>query len=166
MRTGAAFDVRPAGYYAINSLRLDLGYRAFGADLTPDYTPVEAGLTFACDLTGAKDFIGRESVEKARSEGVRRRLASVVLSDPDVMLWGGELLRRDGAAVGQVTSAAWSHTLGSSVGLAYVWRPDGGVVTADDTSGDGFTVNVGGRMCDVAVSRRAPRASVATGGVA
>ena len=56
---GAAFDLNPAGYYAINSLRLDMGYRAFGTELTPDYTPVEAGLTFACDLEGDGDWIGR-----------------------------------------------------------------------------------------------------------
>ena len=164
MTAGERFGVRPAGYYAINSLRLDQGYRAFGADLTPDYTPVEAGLTFTCDLASDKAFIGREAVEKARDEGVSRRLVSLVLKDPDVMVWGGELLSRNGDAVGQVTSAAWSDTLGAAVGLAYVWRPDGATVATDDVSGGGFTVNVGGRVCDAAVSRRAPRASVATGG--
>jgi 4-methylaminobutanoate oxidase (formaldehyde-forming) len=154
---GSAVDAKPAGYYAINSLRLDMGYRAFAADLTPDYTPVEAGLTFTCDLRSNNDFIGRDAVERARETGVRRRLVSVTLHDSDVMLWGGELLRRDGAAVGQVTSAAWSETLGAAVGLAYVWRPDGNVVTSDDMSGEGFTVNVGGLMCEVSVSPRAPR---------
>ena len=62
------------------------------------------------------------AVERVRAEGPRRRLASLVAKDPDVMLWGGELLRRNGAAVGQVTSAAWSQTLGAAVGLAYVWQ--------------------------------------------
>src|SRR4029079_11267618 len=88
----------PAGYYAINSLRLDMGYRAFGSDLTPDFTPVESGLMFTCDLSDGSDFIGRAAVERVRSEGPRRRLASMVTKDPDVMLWGGELLRRNGAA--------------------------------------------------------------------
>jgi 4-methylaminobutanoate oxidase (formaldehyde-forming) len=147
----------PAGYYAINSLRLDMGYRAFGADLTPDFTPVEAGLMFTCDLSDGSDFIGRDAVERVRAEGPRRRLVSLVADDPDVMLWGGELVRRDGAAVGQVTSAAWSQTLGAAVGLAYVWRSDGLVVEAEDVTGDGFVVMVGDRACPIGVNRRAPR---------
>jgi glycine cleavage system aminomethyltransferase T/glycine/D-amino acid oxidase-like deaminating enzyme len=147
----------PAGYYAINSLRLDMGYRAFGADLTPDYTPVEAGLTFTCDLSDGSTFVGREAVERVKAEEPRRRLASVVLDDPDVMLWGGELLRRGGAAVGQVTSAAWSETLGRAVALGYVWRPDGGGVSRDDACGDDFEVMVGERACQASVSLKAPR---------
>ncbi|MFL6070650.1 MAG: aminomethyltransferase family protein, partial [Actinomycetes bacterium] len=146
----------PAGYYAINSLRLDMGYRAFGSDLTPDLTPVEAGLMFTCDLSDESDFIGRAAVERVRADGPRRRLASLVVNDPDVMLWGGELLRRNGAAVGQVTSAAWSQTMGAAVGLAYVWQPDGSVVSVDDVRGDDFVVMVGDRACAVTVSRRAP----------
>ena len=55
-----------AGYYAIESLRLEKGYRAFGRELTPDYNPVEAGLLFACKLAGSTGFLGREAVEKAR----------------------------------------------------------------------------------------------------
>ena len=147
----------PAGYYAINSLRLDMGYRAFGADLTPDHTPVEAGLTFTCDLSDGSSFVGRDAVERVRAEGPRRRLASIVLDDPDVMLWGGELLRREGQAVGQVTSAAWSETLGRGVGLGYVWRPDGGTVTRDEAGGEGFEVMVGDRACPAAVSPSPPR---------
>ena len=85
-----------AGYYAIESLRLEKAYRAFGRELTPDYNPVEAGLTFACKLGGSIGFLGREAVEKARADGPRRRLVSVVLGDPEVMMWGGELLLRDG----------------------------------------------------------------------
>jgi 4-methylaminobutanoate oxidase (formaldehyde-forming) len=147
----------PAGYYAINSLRLDMGYRAFGGDLTPDYTPVEAGLTFTCDLSEGSSFVGREAVERAKAEGPRRRLGSVVLADPDVMLWGGELMRRGGEAVGQLTSAAWSQTLGRAVALGYVWQPDGAVVTREDASGSDFEVMVGDRACAASVSLKPPR---------
>jgi 4-methylaminobutanoate oxidase (formaldehyde-forming) len=156
----ATGEAAAAGYYTINSLRLDMGYRAFGADLTPDFTPVEAGLLFTCDLSDGSDFIGRAAVERVRAEGPRRRLASVVAKDPDVMLWGGELVRRDGAAVGQVTSAAWSETLGAAVGLAYIWRPDGAAVDPEDVTGDDFVVMVGDRACEVGLSRRAPHRKV------
>ena len=122
---GSDLGLRLAGYYAINALRLDKGYRAFGPELGPDRTPVEAGLTFTCDLAGDRPFVGREVVERQRARGPVRRLASFVVDDPDAVLWGGELLLRDGRPVGQVTSAAPSATLGAAVGLAWVWDPDG-----------------------------------------
>ena len=84
---GADLGIVDAGYYAINSLRLEKGYRAFGSDLTPDLNPVEAGLQFACKLRTSADFIGRAAVENAKRDGVRRKLASFVLRDPEVMLW-------------------------------------------------------------------------------
>src|SRR5450631_24356 len=123
MEAGADLPLTAAGYYAINSLRLDKGYRAFGADLTPDHNPVEAGLRFTCKLGTDLDFIGRDAVERAAALGPRRRLVSVVVDDPDTMMWGGELVLRDGVAAGQVTSAAWGEALGSSVGLGYIRHP-------------------------------------------
>ncbi|MEJ7755186.1 MAG: glycine cleavage T C-terminal barrel domain-containing protein [Nocardioidaceae bacterium] len=109
MRAGADLGVVNAGYYAIESLRLEKGYRAFGRELTPDFGPVEAGLMFACKVRSDVDFLGRTAVEKARSEGVSRRLVSFTVVDDDAMLWGGELVLRDGVAVGLVTSAAWGR---------------------------------------------------------
>jgi 4-methylaminobutanoate oxidase (formaldehyde-forming) len=130
---GADLGVANAGYYAIESLRLEKGYRAFGRELTPDYTPVEAGLVFATALRGDKDFLGRAALERHRAAladgGPRRRLVSFVVEDPGPMLWGGELVLRDGVAAGQVTSAAWGATVGACVGLAYV-RADGPVTQA------------------------------------
>ena len=80
---GAAFGLRNAGYYAIESMRLEKGYRAFGRELTPDYNPVEAGLLFACKLGTDVSFLGREAVEKAKAEGPRRKLVSLVLDEPE-----------------------------------------------------------------------------------
>jgi 4-methylaminobutanoate oxidase (formaldehyde-forming) len=132
-----------AGYYAINSLRLDKGYRAFGSDLTPAYTPLEAGLRFTCKLKTPIDFIGRAALESAIAEGPRRRLVSLRVGDPDVMLWGGELVLHDGGPAGQVTSAAWSSTCGSAVGLAYVWRRDRGPLEAGELSSGTWEVVAG-----------------------
>jgi 4-methylaminobutanoate oxidase (formaldehyde-forming) len=95
MSAGADLGVTRAGYYAIDSLRLEKGYRAFGRELNPDYGPVEAGLLFACKLKTDVDFLGRAAVEASRAAGPRRRLVSFVVSDPDVMLWGGELVLRE-----------------------------------------------------------------------
>ncbi|HEX7444692.1 MAG TPA: FAD-dependent oxidoreductase, partial [Acidimicrobiales bacterium] len=153
---GADLPLTGAGYYAINSLRLDKGYRAFGADLTPDHNPVEAGLKFTCKLATDIDFIGRDALERAVAEGPRRRLVSFRLEDPDPMLWGGELVLRDGQVAGQVTSVAWSATLGAAVGLAYVWRRDREPVTTEFLGTGRYEVNVGGRLCAATVGLKAP----------
>jgi glycine cleavage system aminomethyltransferase T/glycine/D-amino acid oxidase-like deaminating enzyme len=143
-----------AGYSAINSCRLEKGYRAFGAELTPDYTPVEAGLLFACKLKTDIGFLGRSAIEQLRADGPRRRLVSFVLDDPEVMPWGGELVLRDGAAVGQVTSAAYGATLGAGVGLAYVWQRDGSAVTPDYLKSGQYEINIGGLITPARISLR------------
>jgi 4-methylaminobutanoate oxidase (formaldehyde-forming) len=153
---GTAYGLLPAGYYAINSLRLEKGYRAFGSDLTPDDSPVEAGLLFATKLDSSIDFRGRAALAALRQIGARRRLVSFVADDPEVMMWGGELLMRDGVAAGQVTSAAWGATLGASVGLGYVQGVDGAVVDVDYLDSGSYEIAVGAQRCPVTVSRRAP----------
>jgi glycine cleavage system aminomethyltransferase T/glycine/D-amino acid oxidase-like deaminating enzyme len=156
MTAGADLGVANAGYYAIESLRLEKGYRAFGRELTPDYNPVEAGLLFACKLAGSAAFLGREAVEKARADGTRRRLVSVVLADADVLAWGGELLLRDGEPAGQVTSAAWGESVGATVGLAYLHDPAGDPVTPGFVRTGRYEVNVGGRLMSATVGLRPP----------
>ena len=156
MAAGAGLGVVNGGYYAIESMRLEKGYRAFGRELTPDYNPVEAGLLFACKLKTDIGFLGREAVEKARALGPRRRLISIVVDDRDTMMWGGELVLRDGVAAGQVTSAAWGEALGCTVGLAYIWHPAGEAVTADFARSGSYQVNVGGDLRAASVSLRPP----------
>jgi glycine cleavage system aminomethyltransferase T/glycine/D-amino acid oxidase-like deaminating enzyme len=153
---GAGLGLVNAGYYAIESLRLEKAYRAFGRELTPDYNPVEAGLLFACKLKSDITFLGREAVEKARAAGPRRRLVSLVLPDPDAMIWGGELVLRDGVAVGQVTSGAWGEAVGGCVALAYVRHPAGDVLTPDAARSGTYQVNVGGELFPATVHLRPP----------
>jgi 4-methylaminobutanoate oxidase (formaldehyde-forming) len=155
-RAGSEFGLVNAGYYALNGLRIEKGYRAFGSDITPDSNPIEAGLRFATKLDTDIDFLGRAALERAVAGGVSRRLTSLVVDDPSVTMWGGELLLRNGAAVGQVTSAAWGATIGSCVGLAYRWRADGEAVTAADLNGSDYQVNVGGTISSVTLSQQAP----------
>jgi glycine cleavage system aminomethyltransferase T len=156
IRAGGALGVANAGYWTIESLRLEKGYRAFGRELTPDDNPVEAGLTFACKLGTDVPFLGRQAVEKAKAAGPRRRLVSLVVDDPQAMLWGGELVLRDGVAVGQVTSAAWGETVGSCVALAWVRRADGEVATPQFVREGGYQVNVGGLLYAARAGLRPP----------
>ena len=111
--------IRLAGHYAINSLRLEKAYRAWGAELSPDDNPIEAGLGFAVDWEKS-DFIGREALLKIK-QGVRsRRLLQFVLEDAEPILWGNEPITRDGQIVGYTSSASFGHTLGASVAMGYV----------------------------------------------
>jgi 4-methylaminobutanoate oxidase (formaldehyde-forming) len=144
--------VRDGGYYAIESLRLEKGYRAFGRELTADYSPVEAGLLFTCKLKTDLPFLGRESVERIRKEGPRRKLVGLRVDDPEVLLWGGELLVRDDEPAGQVMSGAWGATVGASVGLGYVWDPAGQRIDADWVRAGSYEVDVAGARRPVTVS--------------
>jgi 4-methylaminobutanoate oxidase (formaldehyde-forming) len=81
---------------------------------------------------------------------------SFVLDDPEVMMWGGELVLRDGEAVGQVTGAAWGATLGSCVALAYLWRRDGEPITLDHIRSGAYEINVGGALCSATLHTRSP----------
>ena len=155
MAAGAEFGVARGGYYAIESLRLEKGYRAFGRELTPGDNPVEAGLLFACKLTTDVDFLGRTAVEKAKTEGPRRRVVGFTVGSSDAMLWGGELILRDGVVAGQVTSAAWGEATGACVGLAYVRAGDHEVVDAAWVGAGKYEVDVGGDLYPITVSLKA-----------
>lgn len=153
---GADLGVRPAGYSAIEALRLEKGYRAFGRELTSEVTPVEAGLLFACGLRGSRDFLGRAALEARRAEGPRRRVVSFVAQDPAAWLWGGELVLRDGEPVGQVTSAAGGATVGASVGLALVGDRSSGTATTAWCDAGTWEVDLAGERVPVTVGRRPP----------
>ncbi|MDT5152176.1 MAG: hypothetical protein QOI01_3909, partial [Mycobacterium sp.] len=155
MTAGAEFGVIRGGYYAIESLRLEKGYRAFGRELTPGDNPVEAGLLFACKLSTDIDFLGRAAVEKARAEGPRRRVVGFSVASPDAMLWGGELILRNGVVAGQVTSAAWGETTGSCVGLAFLRAADRAKVDAEWVGAGDYEVNVGGHLHPITVTLKA-----------
>ncbi len=158
MAVGADLGVANAGYYAIDSLRLEKGYRAFGRELTPDYTPVDAGLVFATALKGEKSFLGRAALEEERARLVgpvgRRRLVSFVVGSPEPMLWGGELILQSGRPVGQVTSAAWGESVGSCVGLAFLRRDE--PVTSQWLAQGGFEVDVAGEPFPITATLKAP----------
>ena len=126
---GAPHGLVNAGYRAIESCRLEKGYRAWGSDIGPDHTPIEAGLGWAVKLKSGKAFKGREAIEAQRANGVKKMLAAFVVDDPDAVLLGRETIYRDGERVGWLTSGGYGYTLGRPIGYGYVRNPGG--VTAD-----------------------------------
>jgi len=117
---GGGFGLVHAGYHAMNSLRMEKGYRHWGHDITDENTPLEAGLGFAVAYAKRADFIGRAALERQRAQGVRRRLVQFRLSDPHPLVYHNEPIWRDGRLVGSVTSGAYGHTLGASLCMGYV----------------------------------------------
>jgi 4-methylaminobutanoate oxidase (formaldehyde-forming) len=124
---GAEFGITNAGYRAIESLRLEKGYRAWGADIGPDYTPLEAGLSWAVKLKSDIPFLGRESLEKQAREPLKKWLCGFSTTDPTVMLLGRETIYRDGERVGWLVSGGFGHTLKTNIGYGYV-RHQGGMI--------------------------------------
>jgi len=152
MSAGKDLGVANAGHYAINSLRLEKGYRAWGAELSPDDTPIEAGLGFAIDWN--KAFLGREALEKQKQAGVKRRLVAFVLQDPEPVLWGSEPILRDGQPVGYTTSGAYGHSVGGAVAMGYVNHSD--VIDSDFVKAGHYEINVSAQKYPAKAYLRAP----------
>ena len=112
----------PGGYKAIESLRLEKGYRVWGSDVTSADTPFEAGLGFAVRLDKETPFIGREALLSAPSPA--RKLSCVVLDDPRMVVLGSEPVRVDGRLVGRVTSGGYGYSVERSIAYAYLPVPE------------------------------------------
>lgn len=117
---GEDLGLHDAGTFAMAGLRLEKGYCAWGHDIGPDDTPLEAGNGFAVKLDKPMPFLGREAILRQREGGVGKRRVLVMAEDGDVFLQGGEPIVIDGEIVGHVTSAAYGHTVGASVGMGFV----------------------------------------------
>jgi len=152
MAEGESLGVALAGYRAVESLRLEKANRAWGADITANDNPYEAGLGFAVRLNRDSAFIGREALLRQRQAPLRKRFASFVCDDEDVVLIGRETILRDGEPVGYLTSGGYGYTVGRPIGLGYIRRSEG--VDED-------WAKAGSYELEVAQSRRACKMSFA-----
>lgn len=124
MKAGESLGVKLIGMHAIDSLRLEKGYRHWSGDITPDDTPFEAGLGFGVKLDKG-DFIGRQALLKQKEEGLKRKLVLFALKDPDPLIYHDEPIYRNGELVSENTHGAYSHLMGCSIGMCYLKNPDG-----------------------------------------
>ncbi|MBT4888132.1 MAG: sarcosine dehydrogenase, partial [Rhodospirillales bacterium] len=118
-QAGKTFGITNAGYRAIASLRLEKGYVAWSSDVTPDYTPFDAGLGGRIGFKTKGDFIGRAALEKARAGGPKQKLCTFSL-DGEAWVHGGECILHDGKVVNVTTSGGYGHTVGKSIVMGYV----------------------------------------------
>ena len=121
---GTNFGLENAGSFAMAGLRIEKGYCAWGHDIGPDDTPLQAGMAFTTKLKGNSGFIGREALEAERKLGLDRRRIMLSIDDPDVVLMGLEPILINSKIRGYTTSAAYGHTAGRAVGIGYI-RLDG-----------------------------------------
>ena len=154
-QAGSALGMVAGGYRAIDSMRLEKGYRVWSTDITPEDNPYEAGLGFTVRLGKPIDFIGKEALINAKADGVTRRLRPLLLEDGSAIALGGEPVRlspspsgggQGGGIIGRVTSGGYGYTIDRSIAYAYL-------SSAQAAPGTGAQVQVFGRWVPATVAR-------------
>ena len=120
MQAAPSVGGRLAGYHALNSLRMEKGYRHWGHDISDEDTPLQSGLGFAVAMKKPGGFIGLEALQAQKEAGLTRRLVQFALDDATPLLYHNEPICRDGAIVGRISSGMFGHHLGKSLGMGYV----------------------------------------------
>jgi 4-methylaminobutanoate oxidase (formaldehyde-forming) len=144
---GGPLGLRDAGYYALDALRIEAGRRAWGAELSPDETPWQAGMPNSVKLDKAAAFIGRDALVATREAPASKRLVAFAFDDPQAFPWGGEPILADGESVGELTSVGYSRRHGRALGLGYV-RLDA-AVTEERLRTRRFEVDIAGERTPV-----------------
>jgi len=116
---GQPHGIRPVGYKAIDSLRLEKGYRYWGVDITPSDDPFSAGLGFSVRLDKG-DFLGREALLRITAEGTGRKLSTITIAGTAGVIYGGEAVYADGRLIGRLRSGGYGYTVGSYLGYVYL----------------------------------------------
>ncbi|MEA3185669.1 MAG: hypothetical protein QOJ74_2146 [Ilumatobacteraceae bacterium] len=141
---GSELGLRHAGYHALDSLRMEKGYRHWGHDITPDISPLEAGLGFAVAWDKPGGFIGRDALVAQRDAGLRTRVVQFALADYDKLLYHNEPIWRDGEIAGSITSGAFGHTIDASLGMGWVSAPNGAVADREWLMNGTYEIEVAG----------------------
>jgi 4-methylaminobutanoate oxidase (formaldehyde-forming) len=154
MKAGRDLEVVNAGHYAINSLRLEKAYRAWGVDISPDDTALEASLGFAIGWKKSAQFNGKDALQQQKQGRLTRQLVTFVLHDPGPVLWGSEPIYRNGQPVGYTTSGSYGHTLGAAVGMGYVKYQEG--ITPEFINEGRYEINISGKRFSATPHVKAP----------
>ena len=123
-QSGETLGLANLGYRAIDSLRMEKRYLYWGADITPDDNPFEAGLGF-CVALGKGEFLGQEALARVKEEGPRQKLCGFTL-ERDVPVFGGEAIRRGGKVLGVTSSGSYGYTIGKNIVFGYVPAEEAG----------------------------------------
>ncbi len=119
MEAGREYGIQPAGYKALDTLRIEKGYLYWSVDISPVDNPLAAGLDMFVRINKKEEFIGRQALSKIREQGLNSRLMALTM-DAGGNLYGGESVRADGELVGRIRSANYGYTIGKDIGLVYL----------------------------------------------
>jgi 4-methylaminobutanoate oxidase (formaldehyde-forming) len=147
---GQAHGMTLCGMHAMDSCRIEKGFRHFGHDITCEDHVLEAGLGFAVK-TSKPDFIGRDAVLRKKDEGLAFRMVQFRLTDPEPLVYHNEPVLRDGAIVGYLSSGSYGHHLGGAIGMGYV--PCKGQ-SAEEVLASRYEIDVAGTRFPAEVSLR------------
>jgi sarcosine dehydrogenase len=125
VREGLEESAWTVGYRALESLRLEKGYRAWGSDITPNDTPFEAGLGWAVRVKSALDFQGRDALLKLQGQPLKKRFMGFTVDDESAVLVGRETILRNGEFAGYLTSGGYGYTIKKPIGYGYIRNADG-----------------------------------------
>lgn len=117
---GEPHGLKHCGYHAMNTLRLEAGYRHWGHDITDEDTPIEAGLGFALAWDKDGGFRGRDALLAQRDAPRMKRLITFRLEDEDRLVYHDEPIFRDGVVVGRTTGGMWSYTENRCLAMGYL----------------------------------------------
>ena len=145
--TGAG--ATPFGMYALNSMRIEKGYRAWKGDLSTDYTLLEAGLERWVKLDKPQEFTGKAALAKQAEEGVKKRFVTMIVEAGDQDAPYMSTVYHNGEVVGETTSGDWGYRVGASIAL--------GTIRADlAVEGTEVAINIFGKMCKATVQADQP----------
>jgi 4-methylaminobutanoate oxidase (formaldehyde-forming) len=143
VEAGQDLGLRHAGFQALNSLRIEKAYREYGHDMDNLDTPLEAGLGFAVKFDKPGGFIGRDALLRHKESGpLKYRMVQFLLDDPEPLLYGNEIIYRNGKIVGYLQTGAYGFTLGGAVGMGFVENEDG--ATADFINNGIYEIDIAG----------------------
>jgi glycine cleavage system T protein len=143
IEAGQDLGLKHAGFQALNSLRIEKAYREFGFDMDNTDTPLEAGLGFAVKFDKPGGFIGRDALLRQKEGGkLKYRLVQFLLIDPEPLLYGDEVIYRDGKIVGYLKTGAYGFTLGGAVGMGFVYHEND--ATTDFINSGSYEIDIAG----------------------
>uniref|UniRef100_F7DS18 Dimethylglycine dehydrogenase, mitochondrial n=1 Tax=Ornithorhynchus anatinus TaxID=9258 RepID=F7DS18_ORNAN len=120
MTAGQEEEIDNFGIYAMNVLRLEKAFRAWGSEMNCDTNPLEAGLDHFIKLNKAADFIGKQALKQIKEKGLKRQLVCLTLETDNVDPEGNESIWHNGKVVGNTTSGTYSYSAQKSLAFAYV----------------------------------------------
>lgn len=153
IEAGKEFDLKMCGLHALDSLRMEKGYRHWSGDITPDNTPYEAGLGF-CVKLNKDQFIGKEALVKQKEEGIGKKLVIFTIDDPEPLIYHDEPIYRNGEIIGENTHGSFAHLLGHSIGMVYLSNK--GVVDDDWIMDGQYEIEVEDKRYPITIHLKAP----------